>query len=119
MKRLSSKQLKMVRNLASIAGIVVGFLLWSFIPDTFKNSGLFHVGNGETGSKYGVLILLLLQFIAFIPDMGKEEIHTTNPEEQAILVEEQTRKTSERQAITAIFMALVIWVILGMAALLL
>ena len=77
MKSLSSKQLKMVRNLVSIAGIVVGFLLWSFIPDTFKNSGLFHVGNGETGSKYGVLILLLLQFIAFIPDTGKEEIHTT------------------------------------------
>lgn len=119
MKRLSSKQLKMVRNLASIAGIVVGFLLWSFIPDTFKNTSLFHVGNGETGSKYGVLILLLLQFVAFIPNMNKEEIHTTTPEEQAILVEERTRKTLERQVITAIFMALVIWVILGMAALLL
>lgn len=119
MKRLSSKQLKMVRNLASIAGIVVGFLLWSFIPDTFQNTSLFHVGNGETGSKYGVLILLLLQFVAFIPNMNKEEIHTTTPEEQAILVEERTRKTLERQVITAIFMALVIWVILGMAALLL
>lgn len=119
MKRLSSKQLKMVRNLASIAGIVVGFLLWSFIPGTFQNTSLFHVGNGETGSKYGVLILLLLQFVAFIPNMNKEEIHTTTPEEQAILVEERTRKTLEGQAITAIFMALVIWVILGMAALLL
>ncbi len=119
MKKLSSKQLKMVRNLVSIAGIIVGFLLWSFLPGTFKNNALFHVGNGATGSKYGVLILLLLQFVAFIPDTNKEEIHTTNSEEQAILVEEQTRKTLERQAITAIFMALVIWVILGMAALLL
>ncbi len=119
MKRLSSTQLKMVRNLVSIAGIVVGFLLWSFIPATFKNNSLFHIGNGETASKYGVLILLLLQFIAFIPDMNKEEIHTTNPEEQVMLAEEQTRKTLERQAITAIFMVLVIWLILGMAALLL
>lgn len=57
MKKLSTKQLKILRNLICVAGIAGGFVLWTFLPDTFRNGRLFHVGNGEFGFKAGALIL--------------------------------------------------------------
>ena len=119
MKRLSIRQLKIVRNVVSVIGIVVGILLWKYLPDTFRNNGLFHVGNGEYGSKYGALIILVIQFFAFIPNTNIEEIHTDNPEERAKLEEKRTRLILEKQVMTAIAMALTIWGVTGLAALLL
>jgi len=119
MKNLSIKQLKLIRNLICVAGIVGGFILWTFLPDTFQNTSLFHVGNGESGFKVGALILLLIQFFAFLPDTNQEEIHTEDPEERAKLEEERGKKNALRQVYTAIGLALTIWVIMGLAALIL
>lgn len=96
-----------------------GPALWTFLPDTFRNTSLFHVGNGEFGIKTGALILLPIQFFAFIPATQQEEIHTEDPEERAKLEEERTRQNTIRQVFTALFLALIIWVIMGLAALML
>ena len=120
MKRLTNKQLKIVRNIISIAGVAVGILIWRYIPDTFRNNSLFHVGNGTYGSKYGVLTILFIQFFALIPyDNSIEEIHTDDPEKRSELEEKRTRRILEKQVVTAIAMALVIWCVTGFAALLL
>ena len=119
MKRLSNRQLKIVRNVVSVAGIVVGLFLWNYLPDTFRNTQIFHIGNGEYGSKYGALIILVIQFFAFIPDNSIEEVHTDDPEERPKLEEKRTRLILEKQVITAIAMALVIWGVTGLAAILL
>ncbi|MBQ6105417.1 MAG: hypothetical protein IJL03_05665 [Lachnospiraceae bacterium] len=117
MKKQSIKQLKIIRNLICVAGILGGFILWTFLPDTFQNTKLFHVGNGGSGLKGGALILLLIQFFAFIPDANKPEIHTENPEERAQLEEEYGRKEVVRQIFTAMGLAFTIWFVMGFAAL--
>ena len=120
MKRLSDKQLKIVIYVVSALGIVVGFLLWCFLPYTFKNTALLHVGSGEYGSKYGALIILPLQLLVFArKDSSIEEIHTDDPEERAILEAKNARKLLELQALRAIGLALVIWIVFGLGALLL
>ena len=63
---MTAKQYKNLRNIIIIAGIVIAFVIWLFIPDTFKNSPLFHVGNGEYGSKWGALILLPIPLFSSI-----------------------------------------------------
>lgn len=119
MKKRSIKQLKIIRNLICVAGILGGFILWLFLPDTFQNTKLFHVGDGGSGFKGGALILLLIQFFALIPDINKPEIHTENPEERAQLEEEYGRKEVVRQIYTAIGLAFTIWIVMGFAALML
>ena len=119
MKNLSIKQLKMLRNLICAAGIVGGIILWTFLPDTFRNTSFFHVGNGESGFKAGALILLLIQFFAFVPNTQQEEIHTEDPEERAKLEEERARKNAQLQVYTALGIALIIWLVMGLAALML
>ena len=119
MKNLSIKQLKFTRNILCIAGIVGGFILWTFLPDTFRNTKFFHIGSGEFGFKAGALILLPIQFFAFIPDGSESEIHTEDPEERAKLEEERARKCAVRQAYTTLGLAITICGIMGLAALML
>ena len=117
MKNQSIKQLKLIRNLICVAGILGGFILWTLLPDTFQNTGFLHVGNGGTGFKAGVLLLLLIQFFAFIPDADKSEVHSDNPEERAQLEREYGRKEALRQVYTAIGLASTIWAVMGFAVL--
>lgn len=119
MKRLSLKQLKIMRNVICAIGIIGGFVLWKFLPDTFANTKLFHVGNGKSGSKTGALLLLLLQFIAFIPYKDSEEIHTEDPQERAEMEEARDKNSLKQQVVMAIAMALVIWAVMGLAVLVL
>ena len=60
MKKISDSQLKIMVYLFSALGIIGGFLLWRFIPNTFRNTSFFHIGNGEYGNKYGALIILVV-----------------------------------------------------------
>ena len=119
MKKLSVKQLKLIRNLICLAGIVGGFTLWTFLPDVFKNTNIFHVGNGTYGVKAGALLLLPLQFIAFIPDTNLPEIHTEDPTERAAMEEERARKQTVRQVFTALILAFIICFVMGCAVLML
>lgn len=119
MKKLSDKQLKIMLYAISAMGIVVGLLLWRFIPQSVRNTSLFHVGNAKYGSKYGVLILLPLQLLAFIrKDNSIEEIHTDNQEERAKLEAINSRKILELQVVRAVGLALLIWIIIGLGILL-
>lgn len=117
MKRLSVKQLKLIRNILVIVTVAIGFVLWLYLPKEIKNSTFFHVGNGEYGSKYGALILLTIPLVAFIPEKRNEEIHTEDPEERAELEAQWKRHDLSRQVYTAIFMALVVWVCMGFGVL--
>ena len=117
MKKLSIRQLKIIRNLICAAGILGGFILWTFLPASFQNTKLFHVGNGAFGSKAGALLLLPIQFFAFIPDMNQTENHSADPGERAKYEEERGKKDALRQVYTALGLALVIWAVMGFAAL--
>lgn len=120
MKKLSNRQLKVLRNVISIAGVVIGIIMWCFVPAIFKNSDTFHVGNGEYGSKYGILLVLLLQLFAFIPyNKHGEEIHTDDPEERKQLELKNEKKSLEIQVIMAIAMAFVICGTIGIAVIVL
>lgn len=120
MKKLSDSQLKIIVYVVSAFGIIGGFLLWRFIPYTFRNTSFFHVGNGEFGNKIGALIILPLQLIAFIPkDNSIEEVHTDDPEERKKLEAINARRILELQVLRAIGLALTIWVVMGLGALVL
>ena len=120
MKKLSDSQLKIMVYVVSALGIIGGFLLWRFIPYTFRNTSFFHVGNGEFGNKIGALIILPLQLIAFIPkDNSIEEVHTDDSEERKKLEAINARRILELQVLRAIGLALTIWVVMGLGALVL
>lgn len=75
MKRWSVTALKVTRNIIVFGSMIVALLIWFFVPKTFSNSAFFHVGNGATGSKIGVLILIPLPLFALIKPKRKEEYH--------------------------------------------
>jgi len=106
MKRLTSTQLRTIRHIVIIAGMILCFIIWLFIPDVIKNNALVHVGNGEYGSKYGALIVVLIPLFGFIPTRMDEEIHTKDPKERAALQEKFDRRTEEIQLPIAIFCSL-------------
>lgn len=119
MKNLSSKQLKMIRNIIIVLGIAVGLLLWKLLPDTFRNTSVFHVGDGKTGFKYGALICLIFPFVSLLPGTNKEEFHGDDPEERKALVEEQEIKSAKVQVAYAIVMSVLVWILMGVAAIVL
>ena len=55
---MTAKKYKTLRNMFIVLGIVISFIMWLFLPDTFRNTSVFHVGTGEYGSKWGVLLVL-------------------------------------------------------------
>lgn len=116
MKKLTIGQLKMLRNVICALGIGIGFFLWLLLPDTIRNTTFFHIGTGEYASKNAALIFLLIQFFAFIrTDNNLEEIHTDDPEERKQLQEKRDKKILEKQVIQAIALALIIWIVMGLA----
>lgn len=118
MKKLNSKQLKMLRNIIIVITIVVGFIIWKFVPDMIRNSSLFHVGNAKWASKKGALILLLLPFFALIPGKMPWEIHSDDPAIVAELTEKWKVEDAKRQIVIALMEFFVIVMVLGLAILL-
>ena len=55
---MTAKKYKTLRNMFILLGVVISFIMWLFLPDTFRNTSVFHVGTGEYGSKWGVLLVL-------------------------------------------------------------
>ena len=101
MKKLTSKQLRTIRRVIIVAGMLMCFIIWLFIPDVIKNNALFHVGNGKYGSKLGALIVVLIPLFGFIPARMDEEIHTKDPVERAELQEKFDRRSEEMQLVIA------------------
>ena len=120
MKKISDLQLKIMLYVVSALGIIGGFLMWRFLPYTFRNTSFFHVGNGEFGNKIGALIILPLQLLAFVrKDNSIEEVHTDDPGEKARLEAINARKILELQVLRAIGLAITICGVMGLGALIL
>ena len=103
MKKLTSKQLRNIRRVIIVAGMLLCFIIWLFIPDVIKNNAAFHVGNGKYGSKMGALLIVLLPLFGFIPTRIEEEIHTKDPVERAELQEKFDRRSEEMQLVVAFY----------------
>ena len=105
---MTAKQYKNLRNFIIIAGIVIAFVIWLFIPDTFKNSPLFHVGNGEYGSKWGALILLPIPLFSLCFRKSKTEFHGSD-QEYATHEQNAADKTNMKLGmVTAIALSLIV-----------
>ena len=103
MKKLHSKQLRTIRILIIISGMLISFCIWLFLPDVIKNNALYHVGNGKFGSKAGMLLIVLIPLFGFIPCRTGEEIHTEDPVERAELQEGSDKRAEEMQLGIALF----------------
>ena len=112
MSKLSIKTLKCLRTLAILIGIVGGFVIWLFVPDFFKNNNLIHFGNGTYGSKWGMLILLLLPLCALLHRNETQEYHGTDKEFQVQNEETETRKTLLTQLLAGLFCSFIVIIIM-------
>ena len=103
MKKLNSKQLRTIRILTIVIGMLISFCIWIFWPDVINNNALYHVGNGKYGLKMGALLIALIPLFGFIPCRTDEEIHTNDPVEQAELQEKFDKRAEETQLAVALF----------------
>ena len=106
---------RIIRNIAILVGMVIAFIIWLFIPNTFKNATFFHMGNGEYGSKWGALIILLLPLFSLCFRKGKQEFYS---DDQDYILQEQTKaeKTNMQLGmITAIALSLLSIALMGIA----
>ena len=72
---MTSGKYKMLRNVFILLGIVISFIMWLFLPDSFRNTSVFHVGTGEYGSKWGVLLVLILPLFSLCFRTGQIPFH--------------------------------------------
>lgn len=70
MNRLSSKNLRWIRNIIMFAGMIIVFILWLQIPPIIENNRLVHVGNGKYGLRLGFLLMVLFPLLGLIPNNG-------------------------------------------------
>ena len=103
MKKLTSKQLRMLRIIIIVSGMLISFFIWLFWPDVINNNALYHVGNGKYGSKIGALFIVLIPLFGCIPCRTDEEIHSNNPMERAELQEKFDRRAEEIQLAVSLF----------------
>lgn len=103
MKKLTSKQLRIIRILIIVIGILISFCIWLFLPDVINNNALYHVGNGKYGSKIGMLLIVLIPLFGFIPCRTDEEIHSKDSMERAKLQEKFDKRAEETQLAVALF----------------
>ena len=108
MKKLTAKELTIIRNIIIAVSMIGGFIIWLALPEVIKNANIIHVGSGKYGYKIGALIVLLFPLFALIPDTGREEVHTEDRAERAALLEEQLCGERKKQIMAAIFVTLAI-----------
>ena len=107
MKRLTSKQLRIIRILIVVIGILISFCIWLFLPDVINNNALYHVGNGKYGSKMGMLLIVLIPLFGFIPCRTDEEIHSKDSMERAEQQGKFNKRAEEIQLAVALFCSMV------------
>lgn len=108
MKKLTAKELTIIRNVLIAVAMIGGFIAWLALPEVIRNNNTIHVGNGKYGYKIGALIVLFFPLFALIPDTKREEIHTEDPTERETLLEEQLRGERKLQIMAVIFVAFAI-----------
>ena len=103
MKKLNSKQLRTIRILTVVIGMLISFCIWLFWSDVINNNALYHVGNGKYGSKIGMLLIVLIPLFGFIPCRTDEEIHSKDATERAELQEKLDKRAEETQLAVSLF----------------
>ena len=103
MKKLTSKQLRTIRILITVSGILISFCIWLFWPDVINNNALYHVGNEKYGSKIGALLIVLIPLFGFVPCRTGEELHSEDSRERAELQEKLDKRAEEIQLAVALF----------------
>ena len=107
MKKLTSKQLRTIRILIIVIGILISFCVWLFWSDVINNNAIYHVGNGKYGSKMGALLIVLIPLFGFIPCRTDEEIHSEDSMERVELQEKFDKRAEEIQLAVALFCSMV------------
>ena len=72
---MTAKKYKTLRNMFILLGIVISFIMWLCLPESFRNTSFFHVGTGAYGSKWGVLLVLLLPLFSLCFRTGQIPFH--------------------------------------------
>ena len=114
MKKLTAKKLTIIRNVIIAISMIGGLIAWFVLPAVIRNSSIIHVGTGRFGLKYGALLVLLLPLFALIP--GREDVHTEDPAERAVILEEQLTKERKMQIAVAVLELLVIVLVFALWA---
>ena len=109
---MNAKTIKFIRNIIILIGIAGGFVIWLFVPDTIRNSSLFHIGNGATGSKYGFLLMLPLPLFSLFFIRQPQEFHGNDKELAAREQEKSDQKQMLYGLITALVLSAVVIVIM-------
>lgn len=106
---MNKKMLKLLRNILIAAGIVIGFIIWLYMPEQFTNNRFVHFGNGKYVSKYYALIALPCPLLALLPSNKSEEIHTDDPDEYQKAMKDKKVKVLKTQVADAILIDLFIF----------
>ena len=107
--KMNKKKLKLFRNILIAAGIVIGFIIWLFMPELFTNNRFVHFGNGRYVSKYCALIALPCPLLALLPNNKSEEIHTDAPDEYQKVMKDKKMNDLKTQITDAIVIDLLIF----------
>ncbi len=109
-----AKRLCLIRNIVVIVGIIAGFVIWLFVPATIKNSSILHVGNGEYGTKWGMLLALPLPLFSYFFHRKKLDFYGTDEE----LKKEEQEKSDTHQMRMGLITALVeVGIVIGLMVL--
>lgn len=107
-KTMSARTIKIIRNIVMLIGMIGGFVIWLFVPDTIRNSALFHVGNGSEGSKIFLLLLLPLPLFSLFFQCQSIEYHGKDEEYAAKEQEKSDRVQMLFSLITAFLLSAVV-----------
>lgn len=106
---MNKKKLQLLRNILIAAGIVIGFIIWLFMPELFTNNRFVHFGSGKYVSKYCALIVLPCPLLALLPNNKSEEIHTDDPDEYQKVMKDKKMNDLKTQITEAIVFDLLIF----------
>ncbi len=101
---MTSRTLKILRNIFIWGGIIAGFIIWLDVPSVFKNTYLLHVGNSEYGSKMGMLLLLPLPLFALCFRANTGEFHGDDKD----LISREKEQADKGQMLAGMLTALVL-----------
>ncbi len=109
---MNTKKYRLLRNIFIISGIVIALIIWFFMPSSFKNSPLFHVGNGEYGTKWGALLLLPLPLFSLLFRQKKLEFYGDDEEYNKSEQEKADKKSMQLGMVTALGLSILIIVLM-------
>lgn len=103
---MTLRKYKFLRNVFILSGIFISFIIWLFLPSTFRNTSLFHVGTGAYGSKWGILLLSLLPLFSLFFRTGKIQFHGDDEEYSKAEQEASDKAQMQCGMITALALSL-------------